>query len=277
RTARDHSGRGARSLRSAARLPVQPALRLCDATDRQGASGPAPLEGRPDPLSLSPRRSRTGRAHRIRPGRRRRGATRRARDRVMTALVTATDLKRSYEVRQGWFRARAHLQAIGGISFALDAGKTLAVVGESGCGKSTLARLVTLIEKPSAGTLVLDGVDAVNPPASAVKTLRRSVQIVFQNPYGSLNPRKRVGAILEEPLIINTKLSKQERREQAIDMMARVGLRPEQYGRYPHMFSGGQRQRIAIARALMLRPKLLVADEPVSALDMSVQAQVLNL
>jgi dipeptide transport system ATP-binding protein len=175
----------------------------------------------------------------------------------MTALVTATDLKRSYEVKQGWFRASAHLQAVGGISFALEAGKTLAVVGESGCGKSTLARLVTLIEKPSAGTLMLDGVDAVNPPASAAKTLRR--------------------AILEEPLIINTTLSKQERRAQALDMMAKVGLRPEQYGRYPHMFSGGQRQRIAIARALMLRPKLLVADEPVSALDMSVQAQVLNL
>jgi dipeptide transport system ATP-binding protein len=136
----------------------------------------------------------------------------------MTALVTATDLKRSYEVKQGWFRARAHLQAVGGVSFALDAGKTLAIVGESGCGKSTLARLVTLIEKPSAGTLMLDGVDAVNPSASAAQTLRRAVQIVFQNPYGSLNPRKRVGAILEEPLIINTKLSKQERRAQALDM-----------------------------------------------------------
>jgi dipeptide transport system ATP-binding protein len=166
---------------------------------------------------------------------------------------------------------------VGGVSFAIDAGKTLAVVGESGCGKSTLARLVTLIEKPNAGTLTLDGLDAVNPPADAARTLRRTVQIVFQNPYGSLNPRKRVGTILEEPLVINTKLSKQERRAQALDMMAKVGLRPEQYGRYPHMFSGGQRQRIAIARALMLRPKLLVADEPVSALDMSVQAQVLNL
>ncbi|MDU0961216.1 MAG: dipeptide ABC transporter ATP-binding protein, partial [Bradyrhizobium sp.] len=195
----------------------------------------------------------------------------------MTALVTANDLKRSYDIRRGLFRAPAQLQAVGGISFAIDAGKTLAIVGESGCGKSTLARLVTLIEKPSAGTLSLDGLDAVHPPAGAAKALRRTVQIVFQNPYGSLNPRKRIGAILEEPLIINTNLGKQERRAQALDMMAKVGLRPEQYGRYPHMFSGGQRQRIAIARALMLRPKLLVADEPVSALDMSVQAQVLNL
>ncbi|UFZ07599.1 ABC transporter ATP-binding protein [Bradyrhizobium ontarionense] len=195
----------------------------------------------------------------------------------MTALVTADGLKRSYEVKQGLFRAPAHLQAVGGVSFAIEAGKTLAIVGESGCGKSTLARLVTLIEKPNAGTLTLDGLDAVNPPGSAARTLRRTVQIVFQNPYGSLNPRKRVGAILEEPLIINTDLTKQERRAQALDMMAKVGLRAEHYGRYPHMFSGGQRQRIAIARALMLRPKLLVADEPVSALDMSVQAQVLNL
>jgi dipeptide transport system ATP-binding protein len=195
----------------------------------------------------------------------------------MTALVTATDLKQTYEIKQGFLRAPVHLHAVGGVSFALDAGKTLAVVGESGCGKSTLARMVTLIEKPTAGALVLDGVDAVNPPSGATKKLRRTVQIVFQNPYGSLNPRKRVGSILEEPLIINTDVSKTERRALAIEMMTKVGLRPEQYGRYPHMFSGGQRQRIAIARALMLRPKLLVADEPVSALDMSVQAQVLNL
>src|SRR5271168_5072564 len=149
-------------------------------------------------------------------------------------LLEARGLTRHYALSRGFFRPAALVRALDGVSFALETGKTLAVVGESGCGKSTLARLVTLIAKPSAGTLMLDGVDAVNPPASAVKTLRRTVQIVFQNPYGSLNPRKRVGAILEEPLIINTKLSKQDRRAQALDMMARVGLRPEQYGRYPH-------------------------------------------
>jgi dipeptide transport system ATP-binding protein len=192
-------------------------------------------------------------------------------------LVVANDLKRTYEVKRGWFQKPAHLHAVGGVSFELEAGRTLAVVGESGCGKSTLARMVTLIEKPSAGTLMLDGLDAVDPPAGEAKKLRRTVQIVFQNPYGSLNPRKRIGAILEEPLVINTDLSKADRRVQALEMMSKVGLRPEQHARYPHMFSGGQRQRIAIARALMLRPKLLVADEPVSALDMSVQAQVLNL
>ena len=192
-------------------------------------------------------------------------------------VVEAKGLKQVYKIKRGLFKEPAALQAVGGISFAIEPGKTLAVVGESGCGKSTLARMVTLIEKPTEGTLSLDGIDAVNPPSNYAKQLRRMVQLVFQNPYGSLNPRKKVGAILEEPLAINTKLSSAERTEQARAMMAKVGLRPEHYGRYPHMFSGGQRQRIAIARALMLSPKLVVADEPVSALDVSIQAQVLNL
>jgi dipeptide transport system ATP-binding protein len=195
----------------------------------------------------------------------------------MTMLVSARSLERVYDIGRGWFREPAHLHAVDNVSFDLAPGKTLAVVGESGCGKSTLARMVTLIEAPSSGRLMLDGLDAVNPPASEKTRLRRTVQIVFQNPYGSLNPRKRIGTILEEPLVINTSLAKAERRDRALEMMTKVGLRPEQHSRYPHMFSGGQRQRIAIARALMLRPKLLVADEPVSALDMSVQAQVLNL
>jgi dipeptide transport system ATP-binding protein len=195
----------------------------------------------------------------------------------MSALLVARDLERTYEVGGRLLSAPGRLRAVGGVSFEIMPGRTLAVVGESGCGKSTLARLVTLIEKPTAGTLLLDGVDAIAPPPGEPARLRRSVQLVFQDPHGSLNPRRKIGAILEEPLAINTDLPKAERTRQALAMMAKVGLAAEHYGRYPHMFSGGQRQRIAIARALMLRPKLVVADEPVSALDVSVQAQVLNL
>ncbi len=196
----------------------------------------------------------------------------------MTApVVSARDLRQVYEIRRGAFREPAKLTAVGGLSFSVAAGRTLAVVGESGCGKSTLARMVALIETPSAGALDLGGIDAVSADGPARKALRKSVQMVFQNPYGSLNPRKKVGAILEAPLTINTVLPAPEREARARAMLAKVGLRPEQYERYPHMFSGGQRQRIAIARALMLGPALVVADEPVSALDVSVQAQVLNL
>ncbi len=194
---------------------------------------------------------------------------------VTQPVVVAGQLKQVYPISRGPLRAPALLQAVSGVSFTLHAGKTLAVVGESGCGKSTLARMVTLIEKPSAGTLSLGGVDVLQ--AHDQKALRQKVQLVFQNPYGSLNPRKRIGQILEAPLEINTELSATERADQARAMLAKVGLRPEHYDRYPHMFSGGQRQRIAIARALMLKPLLVVADEPVSALDVSIQAQVLNL
>ena len=192
-------------------------------------------------------------------------------------VVEAKDLKRVYEIRRGFMRAPDHLQAVGGVSFAVHAGKTLAVVGESGCGKSTLARMVSLIETPTGGQLRIKGVDAVNAPHNERLKLRKAVQLVFQNPYGSLNPRKKIGAILEAPLEINTALTTAERAAKARAMLAMVGLRPEHYDRYPHMFSGGQRQRIAIARALMLNPTLVVADEPVSALDVSIQAQVLNL
>ena len=195
----------------------------------------------------------------------------------MKHVVEARDLRRIYEIRRGLFKDPGHLQAVGGISFAIEPGRTLAVVGESGCGKSTLARVIALIEKPSAGKLNLAGSDAVDVKPNRVRALRKSVQMVFQNPYGSLNPRKKIGAILEAPLVINTKMGQAARTERARSMLAKVGLRPEHYDRYPHMFSGGQRQRIAIARALMLEPALVVADEPVSALDVSVQAQVLNL
>jgi dipeptide transport system ATP-binding protein len=192
-------------------------------------------------------------------------------------VVEARDVKRVYEIRRGALRAAAKLHAVGGVSFAVAHGRTLAVVGESGCGKSTLARMVALIEPPSAGELSLGGIDPVRATERERRRLRRTVQMVFQNPYASLNPRKKIGAILEAPLAINTKLAPAQRTEHARSMLAKVGLRPEHYARYPHMFSGGQRQRIAIARALMLTPALVVADEPVSALDVSVQAQVLNL
>ena len=192
-------------------------------------------------------------------------------------VVVARDLRQVYKVSRGFLREPAKLQAVGGVSFEVRPGRTLAVVGESGCGKSTLARMVSLIEIPTAGELRLGGVDVVAASATERHALRRSVQLVFQNPYGSLNPRKKIGAILEAPLEINTGLDAAQRMDKARSMLALVGLRPEHYDRYPHMFSGGQRQRIAIARALMLNPALLVADEPVSALDVSIQAQVLNL
>jgi len=192
-------------------------------------------------------------------------------------LLQVDDLAKHYPVSTGFLKPKALVRALDGVSFRLDGGKTLAVVGESGCGKTTLARQITMIETPTAGLMRLDGTDIASASAQTLKTMRPQVQMVFQNPYASLNPRKRVGSILEEPLLINTPLPPAERGERARAMMARVGLRPEHYGRYPHMFSGGQRQRIAIARALMTNPKLVVADEPVSALDVSIQAQVLNL
>ncbi len=195
----------------------------------------------------------------------------------MSAVIEAIDLAQNYAVSRGAFRQPAIVRALAGTTFSVEAGKTLAVVGESGCGKSTLARIITMIEPASDGRLVIDGVDVGSADRRKLKGLRRTVQIVFQNPYGSLNPRQKVGAILEEPLVINTELRAAERRAKALDMLHRVGLRPEHYSRYPHMFSGGQRQRIAIARALMLEPKIVVLDEPVSALDVSIQAQILNL
>lgn len=169
------------------------------------------------------------------------------------------------------------MRALNGVSFELEAGKTLAVVGESGCGKSTLARALTLIEEPSSGSLQIAGTEVKGASKAERKQLRRDVQMVFQSPYASLNPRQKIGDQLAEPLLINTSLSKAERRDKVQKMMEQVGLRPEHYQRYPHMFSGGQRQRIALARAMMLQPKVLVADEPTSALDVSIQAQVLNL
>ena len=195
----------------------------------------------------------------------------------MSTVLQARELTRHYSVSRGLFKPAALVQALNGVSFSLQAGKTLAVVGESGCGKSTLARALTLIEEPSSGSLQIAGHEVTGTSHAERKQLRRDVQMVFQNPYASLNPRQKIGDQLAEPLLINTHLSRAERREKVQAMMQQVGLRPEHYQRYPHMFSGGQRQRIALARAMMLQPKVLVADEPTSALDVSIQAQVLNL
>jgi dipeptide transport system ATP-binding protein len=195
----------------------------------------------------------------------------------VNAVLEARGLTRDYSVSRGAFRPHATIKALNGVSFSLDAGRTLAVVGESGSGKSTLARLLTLIENPTTGSLLIDGEDVAHTSEATRKRLRREIQIVFQNPYGSLNPRQTIGKALEEPLLVNTGLAPAERKAEALSIMAKVGLRPEYYHRYPHMFSGGQRQRITIARALMLKPKILVLDEPVSALDVSIRAQALNL
>lgn len=192
-------------------------------------------------------------------------------------LLEAINLKKYYPVKKGLFAPVQYVKALDGVSFKLQRGKTLAVVGESGCGKSTLGRLLTMIENPTEGELYYQGQNFLVKDNETVKLRRQKIQIVFQNPYASLNPRKKIGTILDEPLKINTNLSKAQRKEAVLSIMEKVGLRPEFYDRYPHMFSGGQRQRIAIARGLMLNPDIVVADEPVSALDVSVRAQVLNL
>ena len=192
-------------------------------------------------------------------------------------VLKADNLHKHYPVSQGLGKAKAYVKALNGVSFELQAGKTLAVVGESGCGKSTLARQLTLIEEPTDGELFINDEATTGYSRKALKELRTEIQMVFQNPYGSLNPRHTIGYQLTEPLDIHTKLSKDDKRDKINEMMRNVGLRPEHAGRYPHMFSGGQRQRIALARAMMLNPKIVVADEPTSALDVSIQAQVLNL
>ena len=191
-------------------------------------------------------------------------------------VLEGRDLVRDYHA-SGAFGGRRTVHALKGVSFTVAQGKTLAIVGESGSGKSTLARIITMIDPQTSGTLLIDGNEVDIRRHGVTREMRRKVQIVFQNPYGSLNPRQKIGDVLGEPLLLNTRSSENERRDKAMAMLRRVGLGPEHYNRYPHMFSGGQRQRIAIARALMLNPSLLVLDEPVSALDLSVQAQILNL
>ena len=193
-------------------------------------------------------------------------------------LLQVKDLVREYTLpREHLFQPPGKVHALNGVSFSVASGRSLGIVGESGSGKSTLARLVMALDAPTAGTVELLGRNLHQLPAEQLRQARRDFQMVFQDPYGSLDPRQTVERIVTEPLQAQGETSRAAQREQAGQVLAQVGLRANDLGKYPHEFSGGQRQRIAIARALITRPRLIVADEPVSALDVSVQAQVLNL
>jgi oligopeptide/dipeptide ABC transporter ATP-binding protein len=198
----------------------------------------------------------------------------------MTPLVEVKDLVKHFPIRRGvvFQRQVGAVKAVDGISFDVQQGETLGIVGETGCGKSTTARLLCRLMEPTSGTIRFDGKDVSAQKGDGLKALHRDMQMVFQDPYSSLNPRKSIGSIISEPFVIHgLHKGEGERKQRVQDLMDRVGLNPEHYNRYPHEFSGGQRQRIGVARAIALEPKLLVADEPVSALDVSIQAQVLNL
>jgi ABC-type oligopeptide transport system ATPase subunit len=193
-------------------------------------------------------------------------------------LLEVTDLVRHYALpRENLFGPRPLVKALNGVSFKVAAGRSLGIVGESGSGKSTIARLVMALDTPTSGSVRMQGRDLHQLPRSELRVARRDFQMVFQDPYGSLDPRQTVARIVAEPLEALAETSRAVQRERASEALAAVGLRTTDMDKYPHEFSGGQRQRIAIARALITRPKLIVADEPVSALDVSVQAQVLNL
>jgi len=193
-------------------------------------------------------------------------------------LVEARSLRKYFRIGGGVFSAgTATVRAIDGIDLAIAPGETLGIVGESGCGKSTLGRLLLRLIEPTEGEVLFDGIDLETPSHRELRKLRRRMQIIFQDPYASLNPRMRVGRIIGEPLEVHALARGQARRQRVLELMERVGLRPEAFDRYPHEFSGGQRQRIGIARALAAGPEFIVADEPISALDLSIQAQILNL
>jgi len=196
----------------------------------------------------------------------------------VTALLEVENLARRFVARRSVFgRPTAFINAVDGVSFTVEAGKTLAVVGESGCGKSTVSRLVLRLIEPDAGSIRFEGRDLLALDAEQLRGFRREAQIIFQDPYASLNPRMTVNQILSEPLALHDLVPRPQRRARVEELLGLVGLEPRHARRYPHEFSGGQRQRVAIARALAVEPKLIICDEPVSALDVSIQAQVINL
>ncbi|MFA1737641.1 ABC transporter ATP-binding protein [Lysinibacillus fusiformis] len=193
------------------------------------------------------------------------------------SILKVEKLKKSFQIAGGLFQKRQQVSAVIDVSFEIEEGTTFSLVGESGCGKSTTGRLITRLIEPSSGSIVVDGKEVATAKQSELKHLRQTVQMIFQDPYASLNPRMKVKELVGEPLEIHTKLSKAEREKLVLEMLEVVGLSADHADRYAHEFSGGQRQRLGIARALITKPKIIIADEPVSALDVSIQSQILNL
>jgi len=196
----------------------------------------------------------------------------------MNPVLEVRNVRKSFPLKSGAFgKTSGYVRAVDGVDLELYPNETLGLVGESGCGKTTLSKLILRLEKPDEGTIVFDGVDVSRARGESLRKIRRGMQVVFQDPFGSLNPRKKIGSIVEEPMIVHRTGSGREIRDRAAHLLEMVGLNTDMLTRYPHEFSGGQRQRICIARALAISPKLLICDEPVSALDVSIQAQVINL